>query len=135
MSNQVSPMLLTHICSGWRHIAHSTPRLWCTIHIAIPYYHPPTGSADRTLTTDEIMWKRCLAMQALTNILSSTMVSRLMINLRGLKVNSRYDTGPSAVPGVSRLVFKGIELSAGTTHVRRRERVPSFRTSWILDMN
>ncbi|KAF8165996.1 hypothetical protein B0H34DRAFT_763490 [Crassisporium funariophilum] len=51
----------------------------------------------------------------LTNVLSSTMVSRLMINLRGLKVNSRYDTGPNAVPGVSRLVFKGIEMSAGTT--------------------
>ncbi|KAF8999385.1 hypothetical protein BDQ17DRAFT_1246559, partial [Cyathus striatus] len=28
-----APLLLTHICSSWRSIAHSLPRLWSSIHI------------------------------------------------------------------------------------------------------
>ncbi|KAF9009931.1 hypothetical protein BDQ17DRAFT_1222300, partial [Cyathus striatus] len=31
-----APILLTHICSSWRSIALSLPRLWSAIHIALP---------------------------------------------------------------------------------------------------
>ncbi|KAF9009955.1 hypothetical protein BDQ17DRAFT_1219718, partial [Cyathus striatus] len=31
-----APILLTHICSAWRSIAHRTPWLWAAIHIPIP---------------------------------------------------------------------------------------------------
>ncbi|KAF8989747.1 hypothetical protein BDQ17DRAFT_1256566, partial [Cyathus striatus] len=36
MSAKEAPMLLTQICSSWRSIAHSTPRLWAAIHIVLP---------------------------------------------------------------------------------------------------
>ncbi|KAF8988464.1 hypothetical protein BDQ17DRAFT_1257658, partial [Cyathus striatus] len=36
MSASEAPMLLTQICSSWRRIAHSTPRLWAAIHIVLP---------------------------------------------------------------------------------------------------
>ncbi|KAF5338708.1 hypothetical protein D9611_013346 [Ephemerocybe angulata] len=28
-----APIVLTHVCRRWRHIAHSTPRLWSRLHI------------------------------------------------------------------------------------------------------
>ncbi|KAF8990523.1 hypothetical protein BDQ17DRAFT_367462 [Cyathus striatus] len=31
-----APMLLTRICSSWRRIALSTPRIWSAIHIVLP---------------------------------------------------------------------------------------------------
>ncbi|KAF8997107.1 hypothetical protein BDQ17DRAFT_1219547, partial [Cyathus striatus] len=36
MSSTEAPVLLTRICSSWRKIAHSTPRLWAAIHIVVP---------------------------------------------------------------------------------------------------
>ncbi|KAJ7617215.1 hypothetical protein FB45DRAFT_1007806 [Roridomyces roridus] len=36
ISWQESPLLLGQICSAWRHIALETPRLWVSIHIAVP---------------------------------------------------------------------------------------------------
>ena len=36
MSRWEPPILLTQICSSWRNIAHATPQLWKSIHIAAP---------------------------------------------------------------------------------------------------
>jgi hypothetical protein len=36
MSRWKPPILLTQICSSWRNVAHATPQLWKSIHIAIP---------------------------------------------------------------------------------------------------
>ncbi|KAF8997427.1 hypothetical protein BDQ17DRAFT_1363343, partial [Cyathus striatus] len=36
MSATEAPMLLTQICSSWRRIALSTPRIWSSIHIVLP---------------------------------------------------------------------------------------------------
>lgn len=36
MSRWEPPILLTQICSSWRNIAHATPQLWNSIHIAAP---------------------------------------------------------------------------------------------------
>lgn len=36
MSKWEPPILLTQICSSWRNIAHATPQLWKSIHIAVP---------------------------------------------------------------------------------------------------
>ncbi|KAF8996148.1 hypothetical protein BDQ17DRAFT_1250108 [Cyathus striatus] len=36
MSATEAPMLLTQVCSSWRSIARSAPRLWSAIHIALP---------------------------------------------------------------------------------------------------
>ena len=40
MSVREPPILLTHVCSSWRNVAHATPRLWQTIHIAVPCNTP-----------------------------------------------------------------------------------------------
>ena len=40
MSKREPPMLLTQICSSWRVIAHATPQLWKSIHIAVPCNTP-----------------------------------------------------------------------------------------------
>ncbi|KAF9007877.1 hypothetical protein BDQ17DRAFT_175652 [Cyathus striatus] len=48
MSVTDAPLLLTRVCSSWRSIAHSTPRLWAAIHIVLPLYramqYPSPGS-------------------------------------------------------------------------------------------
>ncbi|KDR68511.1 hypothetical protein GALMADRAFT_1033430 [Galerina marginata CBS 339.88] len=31
-----TPLLLTHICHSWRHLAHHTPSLWSSIHVLCP---------------------------------------------------------------------------------------------------
>ncbi|KAJ7111848.1 hypothetical protein C8R44DRAFT_711441 [Mycena epipterygia] len=36
MAPDESPMLLCQICSAWRNVALSTPRLWTSVHIVIP---------------------------------------------------------------------------------------------------
>ena len=36
MSRWEPPILLTQICSSWRVVAHATPQLWKSIHIAVP---------------------------------------------------------------------------------------------------
>lgn len=36
ISSMECPILLTCICSGWRHIALNTPLLWASIHVPIP---------------------------------------------------------------------------------------------------
>ena len=46
MSNQHPPMLLTQICSSWRKVAHATPQLWKSIHIAIPFNAPRIYSLE-----------------------------------------------------------------------------------------
>ncbi|KJA16742.1 hypothetical protein HYPSUDRAFT_47001 [Hypholoma sublateritium FD-334 SS-4] len=48
ISPRECPILLTRICSGWRHIALKTAALWASIHVPIPtdtvpgYYTPPS---------------------------------------------------------------------------------------------
>ncbi|TFK37597.1 hypothetical protein BDQ12DRAFT_684950 [Crucibulum laeve] len=39
MSVREAPLLLTHICSLWREIALTTPKLWSSVHIPIPSPH------------------------------------------------------------------------------------------------
>ena len=41
MSRWEPPILLTQICSSWRNVAHATPQLWKSIHIAGPYRRLP----------------------------------------------------------------------------------------------
>jgi hypothetical protein len=36
MSSSEPPILLTQVCSSWRIVAHATPQLWKSIHVAIP---------------------------------------------------------------------------------------------------
>lgn len=40
MSKWEPPILLTQVCSSWRIIAHATPQLWKSIHIAAPCNSP-----------------------------------------------------------------------------------------------
>ncbi|KAF5319439.1 hypothetical protein D9619_008439 [Psilocybe cf. subviscida] len=67
MSRHDSPMLLTQVCSSWRHIAHSTPLLWSAIHIAVPcqmtngHFYPSSpswGPASQTSPALEVAHKR-----------------------------------------------------------------------------
>ena len=43
MSSQEAPLLLGRICSAWRSIALSTPRLWASLHIPTPIEITETG--------------------------------------------------------------------------------------------
>ncbi|KAJ6585447.1 hypothetical protein B0H19DRAFT_1109701 [Mycena capillaripes] len=49
MSAQTAPLLLGHICSAWRAIAFSTPRLWSSIHVAEPHKKLPQHIHDECL--------------------------------------------------------------------------------------
>ena len=40
MSKLEPPILLTQVCSSWRIVAHGTPQLWKSIHIAVPCNSP-----------------------------------------------------------------------------------------------
>ncbi|KAJ7730705.1 hypothetical protein DFH07DRAFT_1065961 [Mycena maculata] len=37
ITEQDAPLLLCHICRAWRSLALSTPRLWASLHISVPY--------------------------------------------------------------------------------------------------
>ncbi|KAJ3516484.1 hypothetical protein NLJ89_g1088 [Agrocybe chaxingu] len=41
MSDYESPILVTHVCQKWRNVAHATPELWSSLHIALPRYDRP----------------------------------------------------------------------------------------------
>ncbi|KAF5319201.1 hypothetical protein D9619_008441 [Psilocybe cf. subviscida] len=68
MSRHDLSMLLTQVCSSWRHIAHSTPLLWRAIHIAVPcdltnlHFYPSSPSwgfpASKTSSAMEVVHKR-----------------------------------------------------------------------------
>jgi len=45
-----SPLLLTRICSSWRAIALSSPRMWSKVHIPLSN---PSSSLDYGMITDE----------------------------------------------------------------------------------
>ncbi|KAK7006029.1 hypothetical protein R3P38DRAFT_3041045 [Favolaschia claudopus] len=45
MSAQEAPVLLGRVCSSWRTLAFSAPRLWSLLHIALP--NPDDSSASR----------------------------------------------------------------------------------------
>ncbi|KAJ7364900.1 hypothetical protein DFH08DRAFT_930627 [Mycena albidolilacea] len=49
MSVKIAPLLLGRICSGWRTIALSTPRLWSSIHVPEPYAKLPQYVRDGCL--------------------------------------------------------------------------------------
>ena len=51
MKSSESPVLLTRICSSWRAIAFSTPRIWSKIHIPLP--EDPRFSTGYGIITDE----------------------------------------------------------------------------------
>ncbi|KAJ7845416.1 hypothetical protein B0H14DRAFT_2203316, partial [Mycena olivaceomarginata] len=49
MSVKMAPLLLSRICSGWRTIALSTPRLWSSIHVPEPHAKLPQYVRDGCL--------------------------------------------------------------------------------------
>ncbi|KAJ7025770.1 hypothetical protein C8F04DRAFT_1127522 [Mycena alexandri] len=36
IAGREAPLLLCHVCSGWRSIAFATPRLWSSLHVVVP---------------------------------------------------------------------------------------------------
>lgn len=47
MSAVEAPVLLGRVCSAWRRISHSTPRLWARLHIVEPArFQVPSGSSS-----------------------------------------------------------------------------------------
>ncbi|KAJ6588665.1 hypothetical protein B0H19DRAFT_1226429 [Mycena capillaripes] len=49
MSASEVPVLLGHICSSWRAISFSTPRLWARLHVVEPPWGGRFGSADELI--------------------------------------------------------------------------------------
>ncbi|XP_006455719.1 hypothetical protein AGABI2DRAFT_121621 [Agaricus bisporus var. bisporus H97] len=45
LSAKEAPLLLGRVCSQWRRIAYSTPKLWCSLHIAVPPLTYPQAQA------------------------------------------------------------------------------------------
>jgi len=63
MSSEEAPILLGRICSAWRSIARSTPRLWASLHIPTPMQINKTGQgpAQPDPTFISKMERRCEA--------------------------------------------------------------------------
>ncbi|KAJ7755544.1 hypothetical protein B0H16DRAFT_1521099 [Mycena metata] len=36
IADREAPLLLCHVCAGWRSIALTTPRLWSSLHVVVP---------------------------------------------------------------------------------------------------
>ncbi|KAF8138016.1 hypothetical protein K438DRAFT_1880932 [Mycena galopus ATCC 62051] len=47
MSASEAPVLLGRICSSWRTISLSTPRLWARLHVVEPHHDPTTTSFEQ----------------------------------------------------------------------------------------
>ncbi|KAF8999639.1 hypothetical protein BDQ17DRAFT_1246323, partial [Cyathus striatus] len=43
-----APLLLTHVCSSWRSVAHTLPQLWSAIHIALPTFSERVFTIERS---------------------------------------------------------------------------------------
>lgn len=118
MSAQEAPLLLGRICSAWRTISLSTPRLWSSIHIVEPGRDSSTG-----------IYEGCLRM-------AKTWLGRsgglpLSISLRGspLSVPSTYfDT----IVSFSQR-WKHISLSGCSRMRLSRAQVPMLKSIQILD--
>ena len=62
-----APMLLTRVCSLWRSVALSSPRIWTRLHIPLPgdpKYPPPYGSnVDRALEPRRQMFSKTMQLR------------------------------------------------------------------------
>ena len=66
MSKWEPPILLTQICSSWRNIAHATPQLWKSIHIAVPCSSPGIYASEYPnfrSTVEQVASRRSEAVQ------------------------------------------------------------------------
>ncbi|KAF7759691.1 hypothetical protein Agabi119p4_11386 [Agaricus bisporus var. burnettii] len=45
LSAEGAPLVLGRVCSQWRRIAYSTPKLWCSLHITVPPLTYPQARA------------------------------------------------------------------------------------------
>ncbi|KAJ7759459.1 hypothetical protein DFH07DRAFT_884393 [Mycena maculata] len=53
MTSREAPLLLAQVCTSWRRIAFSTPRLWSALHVVVPNtsrFRQMTGAVDAWLT-------------------------------------------------------------------------------------
>lgn len=53
-----APLMLGRICSHWRHVAESTPSLWCSLTLSINYYHNEEQEDSRYLNALKVFMTR-----------------------------------------------------------------------------
>ncbi|KAF9450500.1 hypothetical protein P691DRAFT_810177 [Macrolepiota fuliginosa MF-IS2] len=78
MSNRDTPLLLGRVCSQWRQVAYSTPRLWTSIHIVIPATEPysPAAPTDNSVMLSAVSsWLSRSGVLPLSISLSSSVYS------------------------------------------------------------
>ncbi|EDR15504.1 uncharacterized protein LACBIDRAFT_321380 [Laccaria bicolor S238N-H82] len=94
MSAQEAPILLGRICSAWRSIALSTPRLWSSLHIPTPTQITETGQDPAQLDPTFIakVERRC---EAAREWISRSGESPISISVCTPRHSYPYDLQPS----------------------------------------
>ena len=93
MSRWEPPILLTQICSFWRNVAHATPQLWKSIHIALPCHKSGTNSCEYPYFSSTLVEHIDRRSEAILEWLSRSAAYPLDISLGqlGLVGNSSLD--------------------------------------------
>jgi len=117
----VAPLLLTHVCPGWKSIAIATPQLWNSIHVDIPIYQIPTGLPHESLQKRpdwrKLNWKG----RILNDWLDRSGVLPLFVTLSAQDLTADYQISESTFHFIHRLGcysprLYSLELSISRSH-------------------
>ncbi|KIM41316.1 hypothetical protein M413DRAFT_146373 [Hebeloma cylindrosporum] len=100
MTSSESPLLLTRICSSWRGIALSSPRIWSKLYIPFPG-DPNVSQVYGTITDETILSKRCQRFASVLRLRCDAV--RSWLSRAGTCPLSLTVTYPSTYSGVQNL--------------------------------
>ncbi|KAJ6594633.1 hypothetical protein B0H19DRAFT_920691, partial [Mycena capillaripes] len=121
MSAQEAPVLLGRICSSWRAISLSTPRLWARLHIAEPTHEVFSGA-----TSTEVYEQKLAQRLETTKIwLSRSGQCPLSISLDSSQEHTGPPSGPDAFPNTCLFLHAMIPFASRWQNI-------SLSVSWTV---
>ncbi|KAF7298729.1 hypothetical protein MIND_00820400 [Mycena indigotica] len=94
-----APMLLTHVCASWRHLAHAMPALWNSIHIPGGSFSQAGGLGDMLSFNAEVVAPWLNRTKGTSQLLSLSMSFKRPNQTWGLLLNEVF-------PRIRRLELK-----------------------------